>query len=319
MKKTFISSAILISMFGIAPQAFATEADVQQATGEGFYIGAGTGMGLIEESEMPAGSEHDAHALKLEGGYDFGNHFSVYGGYGYMNDFGLNEGANAELHIAEMGVKGDLNVTENLSMFGKVGGAYIFADNTDGDVFKKENAVVAAGVGLEYQLTHAVSTQVGYDIYADVEKANGGKTDLHQVYWGMSYKFGQPETPMVVTEEVVKTVEVVEEVPSRAHYVLPFQVGSSDINEYGAFNLNEVAHAMLANPHLQAELIGRTDTSGSDATNQRVSAARADAVADYLVSKGVESDRIVVLSVADQSPISQSDALLERSVEITLL
>jgi MtrB/PioB family decaheme-associated outer membrane protein len=48
---------------------------------------------------------------------------------------------------------------------------------------------------------------------------------------------------------------------------------------------------------------GHTDPIGTDAYNQRLSAKRADAVRDYLVSKGVPKDRIEAIGMGEKQPL----------------
>jgi OOP family OmpA-OmpF porin len=52
---------------------------------------------------------------------------------------------------------------------------------------------------------------------------------------------------------------------------------------------------------------GHTDRLGSDAYNQKLSERRADAVRDYLVSKGVPKDRIETIGMGEKQPVVQCD------------
>jgi OOP family OmpA-OmpF porin len=50
---------------------------------------------------------------------------------------------------------------------------------------------------------------------------------------------------------------------------------------------------------------GHTDRIGTDAYNQKLSERRADAVRDYLVSKGVPRDKIEAIGVGEKQPVVQ--------------
>jgi OOP family OmpA-OmpF porin len=49
---------------------------------------------------------------------------------------------------------------------------------------------------------------------------------------------------------------------------------------------------------------GHTDRIGSDAYNQKLSERRADAVRDYLVSKGVAKDKIEAIGLGEKQPVT---------------
>jgi OmpA-OmpF porin, OOP family len=52
---------------------------------------------------------------------------------------------------------------------------------------------------------------------------------------------------------------------------------------------------------------GHTDRLGTDAYNQKLSMRRADAVRDYLVSKGVDKAKIETIGMGEKQPVVQCD------------
>ena len=56
--------------------------------------------------------------------------------------------------------------------------------------------------------------------------------------------------------------------------------------------LDTVAATLKASPDTKVEVQGHTDSSGSRKTNTRLSQQRADAVKNYLVSKGVKPEQL---------------------------
>lgn len=68
----------------------------------------------------------------------------------------------------------------------------------------------------------------------------------------------------------------------------------SEIAKLGQVNLNSVI------------AIGHTDSVGSDAYNQKLSERRAQAVKDYMVSKGIAADRIQIKGMGESQPVADN-------------
>lgn len=66
-----------------------------------------------------------------------------------------------------------------------------------------------------------------------------------------------------------------------------FETESSMLLHDSYFVLDSVAHYMQNNLSVTAEISGHTDNQGDSAMNMKLSQARAEAVVDYLVSKGI--------------------------------
>lgn len=71
-----------------------------------------------------------------------------------------------------------------------------------------------------------------------------------------------------------------------------FALGSASINPGFQDTLNSVADSLVRYPNSLIDVYGFTDTTGSPATNQRLSEQRAQAVADYLAVRGVARSRM---------------------------
>ena len=71
--------------------------------------------------------------------------------------------------------------------------------------------------------------------------------------------------------------------------------------------LDHVADAIKAQPGLEIEIDGHTDSRGSDAYNQRLSQRRADAVRSYLVTRGVEGRTLVARGFGESRPVASND------------
>ena len=72
-----------------------------------------------------------------------------------------------------------------------------------------------------------------------------------------------------------------------------FTSGKSELMPAAQLKLNDVAKALTEqDPESTMVVEGHTDSQGASEFNQKLSAARAQAVRDYLVSRGIASDRI---------------------------
>ncbi len=70
--------------------------------------------------------------------------------------------------------------------------------------------------------------------------------------------------------------------------------------------LDEVAASLLAWPEENIEIQGHTDSSGSAEFNQKISQERADAVRDYLISKGVPASQVTSVGYGEDKPIADN-------------
>jgi outer membrane protein OmpA-like peptidoglycan-associated protein len=87
--------------------------------------------------------------------------------------------------------------------------------------------------------------------------------------------------------------------------------------------LDRVAQSMVQYPDSLIDVYGHTDSTGSDAYNQTLSENRARAVADYLTSRGVSSQRMRSQGFGETRPVA-SNATEEgrsanRRVEIKIV
>lgn len=84
--------------------------------------------------------------------------------------------------------------------------------------------------------------------------------------------------------------------------------------------LDNVGEELVANPAIEVELSGHTDSRGSDAYNQRLSQQRAKSVLEYLESKGVEASRMGAVGVGEAKPVADNETEegreLNRRVEL---
>jgi len=84
--------------------------------------------------------------------------------------------------------------------------------------------------------------------------------------------------------------------------------------------LDGVAEKINANPEIEVVMVtGHTDKLGSDKYNQKLSERRANAVKDYLVSKGVDPKRLSAIGKGETEPVVSCDDVKGRKKLIECL
>lgn len=87
-------------------------------------------------------------------------------------------------------------------------------------------------------------------------------------------------------------------------YGITFDVNKADIKPESMGTLNEIAKMMKDNPALKLEIGGHCDSDGDDASNLKLSQARADAVRNQLISMGVEGSRLTAKGYGETKPVA---------------
>ena len=103
---------------------------------------------------------------------------------------------------------------------------------------------------------------------------------------------------------------------------LSFDTGRADIKPNMRPILDQFAQGLSGQPNTEVRIIGHTDSTGSDDLNDRLSLQRAQATKNYLASRGVDPNRIVIAGRGEHEPVADngSDAgrARNRRVEIYL-
>ncbi len=85
-----------------------------------------------------------------------------------------------------------------------------------------------------------------------------------------------------------------------------FETNSAKLQPISLAEINRLLQLMSENPTLKVQINGHTDNVGKPADNLKLSASRAKAVVDYLVSKGINQSRLVSKGLAETKPIADN-------------
>lgn len=299
-------------------------------------LGSGASSVTITDDDRSSG-------YKLFGGYQLNNNFSLEAGYFDLGRFGYTAitvpagslNGKIKLRGVNMDLVGTMPVTEQLSVFGRVGANYAQAkDHFIGSgavVVRNANPTERAlnaklGVGLQYALNNAWSLRAEVERYR-INDAVGNKGDIDLASVGLVYRFGgktpRPVPRVMAPDPVVVAAapEVVAPPPAPPppppapprkvsfsadslfdfdkSVVLP--AGKQELDKF-ASDLRNVNYDVIA-------VTGHTDRFGTHAYNLKLSTRRAEAVSAYLVqSAGVPAGKISASGVDGANPVTKPGA-----------
>lgn len=121
----------------------------------------------------------------------------------------------------------------------------------------------------------------------------------------------------------VEVIREGDEIALRMPSGITFAFNRFDIQPQFQTTLNEVAETLRSYPSTFIDVYGHTDNVGSDAYNMTLSQNRAQSVASYLTSRGVQSARIATQGFGESQPIADNSTeagrAANRRVEIRIV
>ncbi|WP_323896553.1 porin OmpA [Aeromonas veronii] len=301
-----------------------------QAAGQDntWYGGAKLGWsnfyGIDESNALTLGNEtNDALGAGVFGGYQINKNLGLELGYDYLGNYkydAVKSGAafsdEVTAQLAQLTLKLGFPVTDNLDLYGRVGGGYGWAD-TKSDVYKDDSRFVVVGaLGAEYafNLDWAARLEYQYSTPYGSRDDTGLRMDNGLLSLAALYRFGQvaPVAPAPAPAPAPEPVMVEKQ----------FTLSSDVLFDFNKATLKPEASQALDSLYSQIEearpkdgvatVIGHTDRIGSDAYNQKLSEQRAQTVANYLVGKGIPAAKINVEGRGKSSPVT-GDSCVSKS------
>ncbi len=335
------SSAILMAGMAVL---FSQDSRAEDFT-QRLYINGGIGVTQVEP-ESPSDaltiSDKNDSGGHLALGYDISRMFSV---EAYAADLGTAEveflGAEAGsvdyqvygvsllgyLYNSRSGLAlGDSETNglfrrEGLSLYGRAGIGHILNDSNRVEYTRDYPNHAAFGLGLEYGFEN------GFALRSELMSMD---TDAKYFNVGVLKRFGSVPVvvpvPVVIPETVVDEPEQPES-PVVYDPITPplvyFAFDKSEINPADQLKLDAFASEMKdGDSDLKISIEGHTDWIASEQYNMSLSIRRAEAVFNYLVSKGLPAERMSTIGYGEMRPVSNNDTVngraLNRRTEIKL-
>ena len=102
-----------------------------------------------------------------------------------------------------------------------------------------------------------------------------------------------------------------------------FDFDKTTLKSESFVELNKVVDFLKQNPKVSIEIAGHTDSKGSDTYNANLSQGRSQSVVDYLVSQGIDRERLQAHGYGESKPIDSNETeegrANNRRVEFTVL
>lgn len=86
-----------------------------------------------------------------------------------------------------------------------------------------------------------------------------------------------------------------------------FETGKSELLQQSFYELSQLITLLKKHPSIRIEVRGHTDNQGTIEFNQRLSEQRAKAVADYLMTNGIDSSRLIWNGYGKSQPVDDNN------------
>jgi hypothetical protein len=158
-----------------------------------FYAGAslsGKGNLGFNTPTMRIAGSHNPLPLTLSGGYNVTDNLALEGGYTHFGNFKFGSVAEVDLSTVYVAAKGSVHVSDNWTLFGKVGMARTSSDLTvaAGGGEKVAKVRPMFGIGAGYRLTERLTLQLELAHYGRIETPKSRLT-VRQLHAGVNYRF----------------------------------------------------------------------------------------------------------------------------------
>ncbi len=191
---------------------------------------------------------------------------------------------------------------------------------------KPKKIVLISGKVLDSKTNKPVSAMILYETLPDGKNIGNARsnpeTGEYKIALPEGYKYGflaQADNYIAVNENVDLTnLKEYKEVEKNL-ILVPIEKGqviriNNIFFKYNDFNLlpdsfielNRLVEFMVKNPNIRIQINGHTDDIGSNESNRVLSTKRANSVVEYLISKGIEKNRMRSVGWGEEKPIADN-------------
>ena len=263
------------------------------------------------------------YLLGFYGGLQFTPSLSWDIGYQYhgkLNADATNIGVQTALF--ESALRYDWYFTDDMSVYGRVGVAYWDVDKTGPLALKEKGSSPLGEIGVNYQLTHNVFVNAGYQYINKIGSSHMGEYGSHSIITGISYRFGGKDNAPIEPEEEmdapVVPITYVEVMKSALLTSVAFGFDKTAMSQDNVHKFNDTLSLLKTYPQARIEVMGYTDPRGPSLYNQKLSTKRAEQVARFLGQHGIDASRMDVIGKGEvKLPVKEYAE--SRRVDVKLL
>ncbi|WWP00041.1 MAG: porin OmpA [Candidatus Dasytiphilus stammeri] len=231
--------------------------------------------------------------LGLELGYDW---------LGRMPKNGVAINGAFQTYGVQMSTKISYPINRKFDIYTRLGGI-VWRTNSNqnnpvwGHISDHEIGISPLGaVGVEYALSKKITTRLDYQWINKVGETNsvGINTDNGMFGIGMTYRLNHNDNDTILPLPALK--KLAKNQPFTLKSEVLFNFDDAILKSEGKYQLNKLCSKIRSlDPTDSTTIIrGYTDYIGSEYYNQNLSEKRAQVVADYLISKGILANKILV-------------------------
>lgn len=210
------------------------------------------------------------------------------------------------------------------------------------DEIKPNPVVLVSGKVINAKTNQYIDANILYQLLPSGEEAgiaisnpNNGDYKIVLPY-GKNYSFNASAKGFIAVSDNLDLSNVLEyKEITRDLYLFPVEIGETirlnniffetakwDLLPTSFVELDKLVKILSDNPAMEITIAGHTDNVGNDDANLSLSANRAKAVVDYIVSKGIIATRFQQVGYGETKPLATNDTddgkALNRRVEFTI-
>lgn len=131
------------------------------------------------------------------------------------------------------------------------------------------------------------------------------------VFHSEHFSLDQSSNSLIPINKVIELVPITDENNEKdAIFVLQnvfFETNSAELDKISFIELDKLSSLLSSNPNIKVEISGHTDNVGEKEYNLNLSKERAKSVYNYLVKKGINTDRLTYIGHGDTKPVADNN------------